>query len=153
PSVRLKRSRKNRDRWHIDDPTFQNNQRLMHVLATSDEDFAYGIIGHLAHASYLNSEDDLNFMFSVIKGIEARDPLEVMLAAQMPAVHTAAMMYAKHLKETTNNIEWALAERTVTKLTKTFVAQMEALKRHRTGGEQKVTVQHVSVGEGGQAIV
>ena len=31
--------------------------------------------------------------------------------------------------------------------------QMEALKRHRTGGEQKVTVQHVSVGEGGQAIV
>jgi hypothetical protein len=30
---------------------------------------------------------------------------------------------------------------------------MEALKRYRTGGEQKVTVQHVSVGEGGQAIV
>jgi len=31
--------------------------------------------------------------------------------------------------------------------------QMEALKRYRTGGEQKVTVQHVSVSEGGQAIV
>jgi hypothetical protein len=31
--------------------------------------------------------------------------------------------------------------------------QMEALKRYRTGGEQKVTVQHVSVNEGGQAIV
>jgi hypothetical protein len=30
---------------------------------------------------------------------------------------------------------------------------MEALKRYRTGGEQKVTVQHVTVGEGGQAIV
>jgi hypothetical protein len=30
---------------------------------------------------------------------------------------------------------------------------MEALKRYRTGGEQKVTVQHLSVGEGGQAIV
>jgi hypothetical protein len=30
---------------------------------------------------------------------------------------------------------------------------MEALKRYRTGGEQKVTVQHVSVSEGGQAIV
>jgi hypothetical protein len=26
-------------------------------------------------------------------------------------------------------------------------------KRYRTGGEQKVTVQHVSVNEGGQAIV
>jgi hypothetical protein len=31
--------------------------------------------------------------------------------------------------------------------------QLEALKRYRTGGEQKVTVQHVSVSEGGQAIV
>ena len=30
---------------------------------------------------------------------------------------------------------------------------MEALKRYRTGGEQKVTVQHVSVNDGGQAIV
>jgi hypothetical protein len=30
---------------------------------------------------------------------------------------------------------------------------MEALKRYRTGGEQTVTVQHVNVSEGGQAIV
>ena len=35
----------------------------------------------------------------------------------------------------------------------TYATQMEALKRYRTGGEQKVTVQHVSVSEGGQAIV
>jgi hypothetical protein len=28
-----------------------------------------------------------------------------------------------------------------------------AAKRYRTGGEQKVTVQHVSVNEGGPAIV
>ena len=31
--------------------------------------------------------------------------------------------------------------------------QVEALKRYRTGGEQKVTVQHVTVNDGGQAIV
>ena len=31
--------------------------------------------------------------------------------------------------------------------------QVEALKRYRTGGEQKVTVQHVTVNEGGQAII
>jgi hypothetical protein len=30
---------------------------------------------------------------------------------------------------------------------------MEALKRYRTRGEQKITVQHVSVNDGGQAIV
>ncbi len=45
------------------------------------------------------------------------------------------------------------AERAFNKLSRTFTTQMEALKRYRTGGEQKVTVQHVSVAEGGQAIV
>jgi hypothetical protein len=35
----------------------------------------------------------------------------------------------------------------------TYVTQMEALKGCRTGAEQKVTVQHLSVSEGGQAIV
>ena len=40
-----------------------------------------------------------------------------------------------------------------TKPAQIAVTQMEALKRYRTGGEQKVTVQHVSVSEGCQAIV
>ena len=51
----------------------------------------------------------------------------------------------------TENQELAVA--TATKLARTFTGQMEALKRYRTGGEQKVTVQHVSVNEGGHAIV
>ena len=38
-------------------------------------------------------------------------------------------------------------------LLRTFTTQMEALKRYRTGGQQKVTVEHVHVNEGGQAIV
>jgi hypothetical protein len=45
------------------------------------------------------------------------------------------------------------AERVFNKLARTFAVQVEALKRYRTGGEQKVTVQHVTVNEGGQAIV
>jgi hypothetical protein len=36
---------------------------------------------------------------------------------------------------------------------RTFVAQMEALKKYRTGGQQKMIVEHVNVNEGGQAIV
>jgi hypothetical protein len=39
------------------------------------------------------------------------------------------------------------------KLAGTFTVQMEALKRHCTGGEQRVIPQHVTVNEGGQAIV
>ena len=35
----------------------------------------------------------------------------------------------------------------------TFAVQMEALRRYRTGGQQKGTVEHVTVNDGGQAIV
>ena len=45
------------------------------------------------------------------------------------------------------------AERAFNKLTRTFAAQMSALKEYRSNDEQKMTVQQVHVAEGGQAIV
>src|SRR2546422_7338354 len=76
-----------------------------------------------------------------------------MLAAQMAAVHIASMTFARRLGAVETVQQQDSAERAFNKLTRTFATQMEALKRYRTGGEQKVTVQHVSVAEGGQAIV
>ena len=98
-------------------------------------------------------EADLNFMVSVIKGIEPRDQVESMLAAQMAAVHMAMLRFIQHLPRIENLPQQDSAERAINKFARTFTAQVEALKRYRTGGEQKVTVQHVSVSEGGQAIV
>ena len=76
-----------------------------------------------------------------------------MLAAQMAGVHMAIMTFARRLAGAETIPQQDSAERAFNKLARTFAAQMEALKRYRTGGEQKVTVQHVNVGEGGQAIV
>jgi hypothetical protein len=45
------------------------------------------------------------------------------------------------------------AQTALNKLARTFAAQVEALKRYRSGGQQKMTVQHAHVAEGGQAIV
>src|ERR1700674_2745216 len=45
------------------------------------------------------------------------------------------------------------AVRAFNKLTRTFAAQISALKEYRSKGEQKMTVQHVHVAESGQAIV
>jgi hypothetical protein len=39
------------------------------------------------------------------------------------------------------------------KLSRTYATLLEALNRHRGKGQQKVTVEHVHVHEGGQAIV
>ena len=92
-------------------------------------------------------------MLAVIKGIKPKDQLETMLAAQMAAVHMASMTFARRLGHVDTIDQQDSAERALNKLMRTFTTQMEALKRYRTGGEQKVTVQHVSVSEGGQAIV
>ena len=92
-------------------------------------------------------------MLSVIKGIKPKDEVEAMLAAQMAAVHMAIMRYSQYLAHSETIPQLNSGERVFNKLGRTFAAQMEALKRYRAGGEQKVTGQHVSVSEGGQAIV
>ena len=129
---------------------------VMDALASADEDFLNGIKNQLANASAHGQDIDergLNFMLSVIKGIEPRDQLEAMLAAQMAAVHVATMTFARHLAQAEETVLVDSAERAFNKLTRTFAMQMEALKRYRSGVEQKVSVQHVSVADGGQAIV
>ena len=76
-----------------------------------------------------------------------------MLAAQMAVIHMATMTSARRLAQVKTLAEHDSAERALNKLARTYGAQMEALKRYRTRGEQKITVQHVSVNDGGQAIV
>ena len=92
-------------------------------------------------------------MLFVVKGIEPKDHVETMLAAQMAAVHSATMTFAQRLAHVDNIAQQDSAERAFNKLARTFTAQVEALKRYRTGGEQTVRVEHVTVNEGGRAIV
>jgi hypothetical protein len=129
---------------------------LMEAVGTNDLDFLGGLLTQLTHAGPTGSEfkeHDLNFLLSVVKGIKPRDQMEAMLAAQMAAVHTATMQFSRNLAAAEYLEHRDSAERTFNKLARTYLSQMEALKRYRTGGEQTVTVQHVNVGEGGQAIV
>ena len=86
--------------------------------------------------------DGLNFMLAVIKDIEPRNQLE---AIQMAAVHVMSMKLASRLANADLVPQQDSAERAFNKLTRTFVTQMEALKRCRASPEQNVTLQHVSV--------
>jgi hypothetical protein len=128
---------------------------LMQAIGTADYDFYDGLIGQLANASgeAEASESGANFMLSVVKGLEPRDQVEAMLAAQMAAVHMASMTFARRLAHVETIDQQDSAERAFNKLARTFAAQMAALKDYRSKGEQKMTVQHVHVAEGGQAIV
>ena len=129
---------------------------LMRAIGTTDLDFYDGLMGHLVNASRGQnalSQNGTNFMLSVVRGIEPRDQIEAMLAAQMAAVHAASMTFAHRLAHVENIPQQDSAERAFNKLTRTFAMQVEALKNYRSKGEQRMVVQHVNVAEGGQAIV
>jgi hypothetical protein len=129
---------------------------FMEALGTADYSFGLNLITQLADTNSRGGEVDagrVNFMLAVIKNIKPKDHVEAMLAAQMAGIHLATMTFIQRLANVENIPQQDSAERTLNKLARTYAGQMETLKRYRTGGEQKVTVQHVSVSEGGQAIV
>jgi hypothetical protein len=129
---------------------------LMASMGTTSPYFFNGILNQLTNAASQGREPDqqgINFMLAVVKGIEPKDEIEAMLAAQMAAVHMASMTFARRLAHVETLPQQDSAERAFNKLTRTFATQMEALKRYRTGGQQKMTVEHVTVQAGGQAIV
>jgi hypothetical protein len=125
---------------------------LMESFGFTDRRFIEPLFGQLIQADGFGG-DGVEFAAAMIQGIKPRDYLEVMQAAQMGMVHWATMKNMRQVGQCFGTERQEVAVATATKLARTFTAQTEAFKRYRTGGEQKVTVQHVSVGEGGRAAI
>ena len=91
---------------------------------------------------------------AALLGIAPRDETEGMLAAQLVACHNAAMeCYRRAMigEQTLEGRQENLNQ--ANKLSRTYATLLEALDRHRGKGQQKVTVEHVHVYQGGQAVV
>jgi hypothetical protein len=128
----------------------------MDALGICEADFANWYLSQIIEVAKPGARADekaTNAMLAGIAAMRPRDEAEAMLIAQMIATHELAMTFARRLKRIENIAQQDSAVNGLTKLTRTYAAQMEALKRYRSGGEQKMTVQHVHVAEGGQAIV
>jgi len=129
---------------------------MMEALGTADENFLDGITLQLASLAQNGSginEADFKFMLATVVALEPNDEVEAMLAAQMAAVHNATMTEARRLRHAETIEQQDSAERTLNRLARTFASQVEALQRYRGKGQQKMTVKHVHVHDGGQAIV
>jgi hypothetical protein len=120
--------------------------RLMAAIGTQDQTFLDGFLHQLLEANPNANEREINFVLSVVKGIGPRDQLETMLAAQMAVLHMQSMKLAGDL----DHIE---TMRVFMKSSQTFAGLMETINRYRSAGEQKVTVQNVSLNGNAQAIV
>ena len=113
-----------------------------------------------------NEAGALEFAVDTADTIEAENSLEKMLAHQLAAVHQSSMRLTGQLNrqiERMNvicpdqhhaaNAEAARTTNAIARLMQTFQQGVSTLQRLRSGGQQTVTVQHVTVGSGGQAVV
>jgi hypothetical protein len=99
-------------------------------------------------------EQACNYVAAALRGITPRDSLEGMLGVQMVAVHSLAMELIRRAAfsgQTDLGVEVNVNR--ATKLLRMFTNMTEVLSRYRGKVEQKMTVEHVHVYQGGQAIV
>ena len=107
----------------------------------------------------------LTMGLDAVETIQAGNSMEKMLAHQLAAAHSLAMrMVAASCEELTaykksghqyphRSIEAARMANSAARLMEAYQRGLLTLERMRNGGRQVVTVQHVNVSAGGQAVV
>ena len=130
--------------------------KFAEAFGLSDHDAATGFLEGVAkvlHPQGLNV-DTANRLLAILHDIKPRDPIEGMIATQMLGVNHVAMLMTRRIVTSDDSIlQTEVAVNLACKLQRTLVALVEALHRYRSGGQQKVVVEHVHVNEGGQAVV
>jgi hypothetical protein len=129
----------------------------MRALGTGNDDFFFGLLHQVANVGSKGSLPDdrgIKFIFGLLKSLEPRDEIETMLLSQIGGFQIATMTALSRLAYAETPQEQDSAEHASNKLGRTFSALIETLQRYRSASERNVYVgQHVSVNEGGQAIV
>ncbi len=131
---------------------------LSEALGTRDTDFVWGITSQIidAVADHQHGEA-IGFILSVIRDQRPRDHFERMLVTSAAVAYLKSMSFSNDVSpdpDTMLNIprsEFAL--KAASSFGRIFATYMSTLKQYRSGGEQRVTVRHVSVSDGAQAIV
>jgi hypothetical protein len=133
---------------------------LRHIGGSLNDDWNNLLANQAIRALWLDKSEpetrnrQLAATIAALAGIEPKDELEGMMAAQLIAAHSAAMECYRRAMLAGQSFEGRrenLAQ--ANKLSRTFALLLEALNRHRGKGQQKVTVEHVHINSGGQAIV
>ena len=141
-------------------PDSRKNEPVCPVSGSRDKEYLYVLANQLIQTLWLANSDKETASkkkyaaITAMMGIAPRDEVEGMLAAQMVSIHNASMECLRRAmigEQTFEGRESNLSQ--ANKLSRTYTMQMEALNRYRGKGQQKMTVEHVHVHAGGQAIV
>lgn len=138
--------------------TLEQMDETCNLLKTDHEDAVFKVLVAASQGTTVKDDsmmgDCLNKILQQFSELKPESYLESMLLAQMIQVSNAvgnclerAFLVGQTFAAKEMNANLAI------KFQRTFIAQIEALQKLRGKGGQKVTVEHVHVHEGGQAIV
>ena len=130
---------------------------LFEATGTTDTELGHLLLTQGVYAKFRCYEDQskaANEILAALHEIRPQDVMEGMLAVQMIAAHNLAMECMKRsMIETQHPEAIHRYAKLANQFCRTFTAQLDALNKYRGKGQQKVTVEHVHVNEGGQAVV
>ncbi len=160
PRVNLSLKSDAQSRYSIGQPHSDGvgwGQRLENALGTRSHAFTMTTLAQVMEAlrplGRNIKEEDVNAVLAVLDGAKPENEIEAMLVIQMAITHALAMKTAGNLRRVETLPQQDSAGLLLSRLTRTFTTQVEALAKLRRGGTQKVRVEHVHVYPGGQAIV
>lgn len=158
--MRVRQMPKAKQKTKVVNPDNDQDGGLKHIGGSKSDSWNHTLANQAINALWVkNSEDKTTDQqvagnVGALMGISPKDELEGMMAAQLLAAHNAAMecyrraMIPDQTFEGRNqNLNYA------NKLSRSWAMLLTALNKHRGKGQQKVTVEHVHVHKGGQAIV
>jgi hypothetical protein len=133
--------------------TLDSKEQLQELYGTRTYEAANAILSSALNAFGENAAHYLDLMPVMAVEMEPRDAVEAMLVTQMAATHVAMTTMSLKLHHATSFQMRESFERSMTRLSRSFLAQMDQLKKYRAKAQQVVRVERVEVNEGGQAIV
>ena len=123
------------------------------LMGMKTQDAAKGVFLSALNALGAKGEAYRELACGIFAELEPRDAAEAMLVAQMTATHALMTTLAGRAMDQSNFQAMEAQERSTTRLSRTYLAQMDTLKKYRAKAQQTVRVERVTVNEGGQAIV
>jgi hypothetical protein len=139
------------------DPEFRAG--LAQALGTVSPDFLEASLHQLtkavAHcdAPEGGAEMELNAALALVQAIKPTNELEAALSLQIAATHQLGMEMMARVRRGATTTSTTVYGGLAAKLLRAFAAQVEVLERLRRGGQQTVTVKHVTVAARAKAII
>jgi hypothetical protein len=158
--TKRKTSKKNAPTTVVADDPDDQKGTLMKIGGSKSDRWNNTLANQAAQALWVKNSDaeerdrQLSATVAALVGIGPRDELEGMMAAQLIAAHNASMECYRRAMIGEQTFEGRRENlNQANRLSRTWATVLEALNRHRGKGQQKVTVEHVHVHAGGQAVV